>query len=201
MKTILTAILLSCFCVALNAQHVQDSYVIVTIEKKTSSKLHPLEFDYWIISESMWRAEDPFLPLYIDGFSKTDMDECCLSGTLVLFNTSSEESFNFEDSYKRSTENLRSLVLDNKRKVLLVKKKWKGYKEQITVYLTPIKGTFCICELKHSSDNAKLGYIGNTAIPLEGFSNNVSFWQSDIFDGIGRFDYTTLPFLSLQKIQ
>lgn len=201
MREVLTFVLLSAFGLTIHAQHKSDSYVIATIEKKTTSNLHPIEFDYWIISESMWESEEKFIPLYIDGFSQTDLDECCLSDTLTLFNMSSDESFDFQESFKKSVDELRSIVATKRQKIHTVKKKWKGYKEKINVYLTPVKGTFCICELRHIDDNTKLGYFGKTAVPLDSFAINEEFWESKNFKDIRRFDYTTLPFLSLQTIQ
>ena len=104
MRNISLIIFLVCFNSTLYGQAERESFAILTIEKKSSSKLHPLTFDYWIISESMWRSDKPFLPLFIDGFSKTDLDECCLTDTLTLFNPSKDESFDFKESYKEELE-------------------------------------------------------------------------------------------------
>ena len=194
-------VLIITLCLKVNAQS-EKSFVIATIEKKTTSSLHPLEFDYWIVPESKWdESDNPFMPLYIDGFSKTDIDECCLNDTLILFNSTAEESFVFSESFEQSVGTLRSLIARERVKVLTVKKKWNDFKEEINVYLTPIKGVFCICELKHRDDNSKLGYYGKIAVPSNNFKINTKFWDTQKSKEIKRFDYTTLPFLSLQNMQ
>ena len=186
----------------IRAQSKPDSYVVVSIEKKTSSNLHPVEFDYWLIIRSEWnKSKDALVPLYIDGFSKTDVDECCLTDTLILFNASTNESFDFGDELEKSLSTLRALIVKERTNVQTIKKSWEGYKEEIKVYLTPIKGSFCICELKHKDDNAKIGYYGKAALPQNGFKIESDFWTSQESKGIRRYDFSELPFMSLQTMQ
>lgn len=181
----------------------QDAFVVVTIEKKTSSALHPIEFDYWLISKSKWnKPDEAIIPLYIDGFSQTDVDECCLSDTLILFNSDSQESFVFQESFKKSLSELRDLISKTKLSVETLKKKWSdGYTEEISIFLTPIRGSFCICEIKHKDDNSKIGYSGKVAVPSGDFKSYKEFSNSKEFYSIKRYDYSKLPFLALYKMQ
>lgn len=179
-----------------------NSFVVVTIEMKTTSRLHPLEFDYWIIPVSMWNESgEELLPLFIGGFSQTDFNECCLSDTLTLFNYTTDESFEFKETFIESLEGFRELIVKERIKVQAIRKKWKGYKEDLYIYLTPVTGTFCTCEIKHLKDDSKIGYTGRIAVPLSKFDVYNGFEDTKKFKEMKRFDYSVLPFVSLHAMQ
>jgi len=202
MRSILLTLLLITLFTRVSAQNEQDSFVIVTIEMKSSSRLHPFESDYWVIPLTLWKdSEEEVIPLYIGGFSQTDINECCISDTLIMFNPSTNESFEFKRSFLESLNALRNSVIKKRRKVQTVRKKWDGYKEGLSVYLTPIKGIFCLCEIKYKNDNSKSGYKGKIAIPFGQTEINPGFWDTQKFKEIRRFDFSALPFISLHTMQ
>lgn len=184
------------------AQTSAETFVVIIIEKLSSSSLHPKEYDYWILQKSPWnKSEKSIVPLYLDGFSRNDVDECCISDSLVFFNYDAKESFVFAKSFKSSLKNLNDLIGKDRKKVMSIRKKWNGYTEQINVYLTPITGKFCICKVSHAQGKDKIGYEGKIAVPLSDFSFDGNFWQSPEAKQIERYDYSDLPFLALQKMQ
>lgn len=201
---LLLVITLSLAVLQLRSQDNEDKFVIVTIEKETDSKLHKSETDYWIVSLKLWKKspEEAVLPLYLKGFSTTDFKECCTDKTLVLFNSTTEEIFEFATDFKHDQSTLVKLIAKERKRVQTIKKKWvTGYKEKITVYLTPISGKFCLCSIVHKDGSSKLGYEGQAAIPVSGFSHDSMFWSSQEARQVERFDYADLPFIALQKIQ
>lgn len=203
MKNIFNAIFIALFSISMYAQK-EGRYVVVTIEKESNSSVHKNEVDYWIVDTEKWKntEQKTMWPLYLSGFSATDYDECCINENLVLFNVTSKESFEYKDGLLVALKGLEKLISDKRKKVLSVKKEWhSGKKENIFVYLTPVNGSFCFCKLSHKDDNTKIGYEGNTAIPVSNFSYDDSFWESELSKGVEKFDYSILPFLSLQTLQ
>lgn len=201
MKMIFLTLLFALDLGAANAQSDQNLFVVITVEKTSTSSMHPFLTDYWIMP-TVSSSEEELIPLYIDGFSKTDIDECCVSDTLILFNFDSNENFSFDDSFKRSLANLRTIVAKKRQSVQSIKRKWSdGYRELVNIYITPIKGHFCICELKHKDGNENIGYIGKVAVPSGQFELYNDFYTTQEFRAIRRLDYSRLPFMSLQTIQ
>lgn len=201
MKTLLVILFFGA-CLAAFGQAKEDIFIVVTIEKITSSNLHPKENDYWVIPKFLWnQSEKPIIPFYVDGFSRNDIDECCVSDSLVLFNYDSKENFVFEESFKTALRKLNTIIGKERKKVQTIRKKWNGYKEEINVYITPIKGKFCVCKLIHAQGNDKIGYEGQAAVPVSDFNFDPTFWMSPEAKQIERFDYSSLPFIALQKIQ
>jgi len=181
-----------------------DSYVIISIDKKTSEGFHKEQFDSWIIKINEWKEIDKkaIYPFMINGYTRTDYNECCKENELVFFNYTKNEKVKLDAESLSSRDNLEKIIRDKKRRVQVIRKKWKsGKKQKIMVYLTPVKGDFCFCSLKHSNPNVELGYKGQIALPKSNFYYNNEFWDQEISKGIIKYDYTDLPFLSLQTIQ
>jgi hypothetical protein len=201
MRKLLVVLFLST-CLTTFGQPKEDIFIIVTIERITSSDLHSKANDYWVIPKALWNeSERPIIPFYLDGFSRNDIDECCISDSLVLFNYDSKESFVFEESFRVALGKLKDIMGKERKKVQTIKKKWNGYREEITVYLTPVKGRFCVCKLIHAQGNDKIGYEGQAAVPVSDFNFDPDFWLSTVAKQIERFDYGSLPFIALHKIQ
>ena len=201
---LLLVIVLSLMALQLRSQDIEDKFVVVTIEKETDSKLHKRETDYWIVSLKLWEKspEEAVLPLYLVGFSSTDFKECCTDKSLILFNSTTEETFEFAEDFKNDQNTLIKLIAKERKRVQTIKKKWvTGYKERVTIYLTPINGKFCLCSVVHKDGGSKLGYEGQAAMPVSGFSYDSTFWSSKEARQIERFDYADLPFIALQNIQ
>lgn len=198
-----TVLILIVFVVSLSAQN-KSKYAILTIEKKSSSKLHKNQVDYWIVDIESWKNSDKkaVSPLYISGFSATDYNECCTNENLILFNVTVKESFDYKEGLLESQSKLKEIIANYRKKIQTVKKKWTiGKTERIKVYLTPIVGSFCFCKLTHKDDDSKIGYQGQAAIPVSNFIYDDSFWKSELSEGIQKYDYSSLPFLSLHTMQ
>lgn len=201
MKPLLYIILLFALSFEIEAQE-KGAFVIVTIEKKTSSNLHPYATDYWIVSRDLWKeyADDAIVPIYIEGFSLTDYNECSQDGKLVLHNYTKDELFDFEPAYEKSQHHLLTLIKENSQEVQSISKKWKSkYKEKIKVSLTPVNGIFCFCPMVHVDGRSMLEYAKKIAMPISDFSYDPTFWSSQEFKEIRRFDYSELDFVSLQQ--
>lgn len=184
------------------AQNKVDDFVIVTIEKETTSKLHPSEIDYWIISRYLWKnySKDAIVPLYMYGFSLADFKECVDGDSLILYNYSRDESFNFDTRYREELDYLVKIVKENRKKVQTIKKKWEeGYKEEIEVFLTPISGIFNFCSMVHADQRSMPEYAKKIGMPVSNFKYDFSFWDSQDFKELKRFDYTELEFVSLHQ--
>lgn len=180
----------------------ENKLLIISIEKRTNRSVHKLEKNYWAIPQ--WEIEgalqEAILPLFIDGYSGTDLTECCQESSLTLFNYTKEEDFTLEDNY----EILENIIKKHGKKIQVAKKIWAGgAKEKIKVYITPVEGKFCVCEILDARDNtnAKVGYIGNIVVPFAGLSYAPQFWHSSLDLQIAQFDYLKLPFLQLHLIQ
>lgn len=184
------------------AQNKEYSLLIISIEKKTNTSVHQFEKDYWVIPK--WKIEsvlrESVLPFFIDGYSGTDLIECCQENSLVLFNYSKTEDF----TANSNLEVLDSIIKRHRKKIQVARKKWtNGIKEKIEVYITPIKGKFCFCGILDGRDdtNSKIGYKGDVIVPVSDFSYDAQFWNSPLDQQIARFDYLNLPFLQLHLIQ
>ena len=183
-----------------NAQSNND-FAVITIETQSKKGNHKNQIDYWLVSLDLYvkPSENAFFPLYLTGFSVTDFNECCNDKNLTLFNVSTEESFEYDKSFIDSQKLLISMIKDNRKKIQGVKKDWtSGDKQRINIYITPVSGTFCFCKI---SNGSKIGYNDEIAMPVSSFEYNPSFWKSDIYKGVRKYDFSTLPFLSLNTIQ
>ncbi len=203
MKSILFVILSFVLSCEIVAQNKVETFVIVTIEKKTNGNLHPYQVDYWIISRDLWKEESKVaaVPAYLYGFSTTDYNECNQNGSLVLYNHTANEQFDFEPDYVRAQNKLLNMIKEYSRKVQTVNKKWKsGHKERITISITPINGVFCFCPMVHRDGRDMPEYAKKIGMPVANFSYDSSFWLSQEFKEMERFDYSEFEFVSLHKI-
>lgn len=187
------------------AQVESNNYVIVSIVKTTSSKLHPIARDYWLIDVEKWSLEsdkEALIPLYLYGYSYSDLVECVKNDTLVLYNTTKSDSFYLPSSLKRAQNTLRSLLNTKVITAQRIKKKWQnGYKETIKVILIPVIGSFKFCFMKHIKGPNVPEYFRQVAIPYLGFEYNEDLFVSSEFKSILSYDFSTLDFLSLQSLR
>jgi len=139
----------------------KNQFVIITIEKQSNKGLHKKEINYWIISVKSWINSDnkSLSPIYLTGFSATDYKECTINKNLILYNVTVNESYDFKEGVLKGHDYLLKLIKQNRKKVQTVKKNWgSGSKESIKIYLTPIKGDFCYCNVTHRNEGIDLGY-------------------------------------------
>lgn len=177
------------------------NYAIITVVKESNNDLHPYEEYFWIIDINEWSdANEPkIVPLYLDGFTQTDFTEC-KNDTLILFNQSKNEAVFLEDFQIESINDLKKIIEENRRKIIKVKKKWlEGRKQTLEIFITPVNGKFLFCNSKRQ-DGRDLSF-NEIAMPINDFSFNKNFWDSDVHTQLINYDYSNLPFISLLKLR
>lgn len=190
------------YVIEANSQNYKE-LLVISIEIERNKGLHKFRNDYWVVSINSWTKpnERSLYPLNLYGFSATDLDECCIDKELILFNPTTLESFEFEEGFLQSQNNLISLIKEKRKIIQTINKKWKsGIREKITVYITPVNGIFCICEVKHKNEHVDIGYEGEILMPLSDFEYNPTFLKSDLYKNIIKYDFSELPFLSLHTM-
>ncbi|MDH5379948.1 MAG: hypothetical protein OEW75_03800 [Cyclobacteriaceae bacterium] len=175
----------------------EESFVVVEIEYKRKGSMHPIEIDYYILLINDWEVEveNPFVPLYLFGMSKGDFNECITTDTIQFFNYFDE----ITDDY--CVENgLLNIIKQKRIKVQEINKFWNNkHKEEITVFLTPIIGSFKYCTGFHYLKGVTM--FESVAMPLSGFSFDEKFWKSKVSKEIELFDFSKLDLVLLSKIQ
>jgi hypothetical protein len=168
-----------------------DSYIIITFRYDRTNDNHPAKDYHWITSiDSIKDANNfNFYPLYFDEFSNEDLKECKEQRDVNIFTMHKGEDFILEKPLTNDIEILKGLVQLNKKKVQTVIKKWKsGYKEKITVCITPIFGNFCSSNIaKYSGKD--IDYEGVIYLPLSNFKLNTNFFKTEDGKLVERLDY------------
>lgn len=192
------------FVQLLFSQQAIKNYVVVTIEKTTSSRLHPSGRDYWLVDVEKWQKDSnckSIIPLYLFGYSRLDLAECIESDTLVLFNNTLSDSLPVSPQEQESQDELKDIIRLNSTTTQKIKIKWlDGYREKLVVKLTPISGSFNFCFMKHSRGTEILEYYRDIAVPKSNYRYEENFLKTQEFKEISRCDFSTLDFLSLQKL-
>lgn len=168
-----------------------DEYVVITYKVDRNKDNHPPTNYYWIVPVDSLNSNNDIkkYPLYFDEFSKEDLKDCQENKDLLLFTLVSKEDFNIDSKIKADIDNLKNIVKNNRKKVEQVVKKWSnGYKEEITIYATPIKGNFCFSNLS-SSDEKMINYKGLVYLPVGDFSFNESFFKTTKYKEVRYGDY------------
>ncbi|MCH8534289.1 MAG: hypothetical protein LAT51_04395 [Flavobacteriaceae bacterium] len=166
---------------------INKDFLIITYEKST-------KYDYdkiysWIIPlDSINNTKEKISPVYLVGYSKTLLKKCQNGDTVSPFDSFKSDKFDFNESYLEMQNEVFDAIEVNKKKILSVKKKFfdMKYKEEIIVYITPIRGRFCKCPISLSNGN-KINYTGEIYLPV-----------MDIIP-IENFDYSDLDFYLLHK--
>lgn len=176
----------------------ESEYVVITYEIDRNKDQHPAKNYYWIIPVDSLKGNSDLkkYPLYFDEFSKDDLKDCRENKDLLLFTLVSKEDFNIDNKMKSDIKNLKGIVKDNRKKVERIVKKWaNGYKEQIKIYVTPIKGNFCISNLS-SNDEKMINYNGLVYLPIGNFSFNKSFFEGDKYKAVKYEDYINANYIN-----
>jgi hypothetical protein len=177
----------------------QSQYLVFRVEKKERNK--NILNDFWIASYVYGTRIDNgnVIPLFIDGFSKSDYDEC-LGDSLTVFNLSKEENFEFTQTFLQELNNLQTLVETKGFFFQRVVRKWPHKKNNIRVFVVPIKGEFIFCQIHHADGKAKerLGYEGLVAMPKDKFTISQNFNYKDIAETI---DFSLMPWVGLHLLQ
>src|SRR5690606_21575384 len=174
-----------------------DSYIVITFKYDRTKDNHPAKDYYWISPLDSVKDVNNFnfYPLYFDVFSNQDLKECREQKNVNIFTMHKGEDFILEKSLTNNIATLKELVQLNKKKVQTVIKKWKaGYKEKITVYVTPVFGNFCSSNIAEYSGK-EIDYEGVIYLPLSNFKLNTGFFETKEGKLVEGLDYLRNNFL------
>lgn len=175
-----------------------DSYIVISFKYDRSKDNHPAKDYYWILPLDSIKDVNNFnfYPLYFDEFSNQDLKECREQKDVNIFTMYKGEDFILEKSLTDNIATLKELVQLNKKKVQTVIKKWKaGYKEKITVYVTPVYGNFCSSNIAEYSGK-EIDYEGVIYLPLSNFELNTDFFKTKEGKLVEELDYLKNKFFN-----
>ena len=106
-----------------------------------------------------------------------------------------DSRYDLDENYLQGLSRLKSLIQAKRRKVQSIKKKWaNGQSIKISVYVTPIIGSFCSSEY-HLLGQSRNGYGGLIYLPyLSDFQADESFWQSLEVDYLLSRDFSKIHY-------
>lgn len=198
-KTLALIIVFMISFVGLSQEKVNtDSYIVITFKFDRTKDNHPAKDYYWILPLDSVKDVNNFnfYPLYFDEFSNQDLKECREQKNVNIFTMHKGEDFILEKSLTNNIATLKELVQLNKKKVQTVIKKWKaGYKEKITVYVTPVFGNFCSSNIAEYSGK-EIDYEGVIYLPLSNFKLNTGFFETKEGKLVEGLDYLRNNFLN-----
>lgn len=173
---LLTSMLMAISMIGLAQPGDVKRYVVITIEKKNSKSFEGTKRTCWIISETdLNDTSNHFLPLLIDGYFQSDIDSCC-SGKFA--DPHINPMVTLDTARSAALKNLQSLIWPRRRLIQKIKSDSNGAKTQITIYATPVFGSFCACKFGPSITRLS-GYSGMVLLPYIDISFNDEFWESD----------------------
>jgi hypothetical protein len=188
---------LSLTCGILSSQvNDKNNYVVITFEVSKSIEPKAKDKFYWITPvDSIKEADFCLYPLYLEQYSKDNLDRCSKKDTIDIFTFTTATNFSFNEGYEAGVNLLISLINSKKTKVQTIAIKWdNGYKKDINVYATPITGKFCNCLQSHLA--GKNAFKGLIFIPLSDFNFDDIFWKSDQSKKVMFANYATVDFSS-----
>lgn len=198
-KIILLALLLVGSIAIVCAQEKQTKeYLILSFERKfVVSKISPhgVQSYYWIIPlDSIKSYKYHVYHLFIDGFSKKNIDDCCSGKEIDPFLVFSNEAKSRDTLDYKSLDKLHRIIKENKKELLSVSKKWKtGNREDIKIFAIPISGKFCWSDF-HQFGQKRTGYKGKVFIPYSTFDFLPGFWDSSISKFVINRDFSKIEF-------
>lgn len=179
-----------------SSQVENGKYVIVTFEHTYKQSQHGKESFYWVVpNDSINSYETSLSKIFLDGFSVNNLEDCCEGKQIDPFLVFDDSRYDLDEDYLQSLSRLKSLIKEKRRKVQSIKKKWtNGQSVRISVYVTPIIGSFCSSEY-HVLGQARNGYDGLVYLPyLSDFKVDKSFWQSLEVDYLLSRDFSKIHY-------
>lgn len=173
-----------------------NGYIIMTFERTVNKyPQHGIEKFFWIMPvDSIYDKHFSIFPLFIDGFSRNNLDSCCEAQKIDPFTITTQTNYDFDSNYLSEINHLQIIIKSQRKKVQEIIKKWaEDYKEVIKVYATPITGKFCSCILKKDGKK-KVEYDGIVFIPMSSFSIYKNFVESKKYRFMIFSDYSKINF-------
>ena len=174
-----------------------QEYLVVSFEIDRTKDAHDTKKYYWIISkDSLGSLNATLSPLFLTGFTNDQFQSCCNGNEVDIYSFKKGDTFDLSDQYLIT---LNGIIEKNKRKIQTVTKNWNnGYKERIDIYVTPVKGQFCMCPMSQKSEEM-IGFNGCIFLPKGNFVYDDSFWESakaksPILNDLYKVNIRTSPF-------
>ena len=159
----------------LNTFSQEKNYVVIKYEMYFKNKLERI--DYWITPyDSINSGQIKLYPLYLNNFSKLDLNECINNENINILSMSENEDYDLDSKLIDDIEILRDIINSEAQKITTIKKKWNNYKgvQKINIYMTPITGNFCRGVMSPFSGK-NIDYEGDIFIPNSNFKTNHNF--------------------------
>jgi hypothetical protein len=165
------------------SQKESSEYLVVTYEAKVKKGLHGSRSYHWMIQlDSVEQNLKYLYPLYLyEDFAKNQFDNCLNGDKTYVLTSTSADRFDFNEDYINDLEKFDDLISKNRKLYQTLQKKWSlsNLKEDVNIYVTPIRGTFCKSSLY--SDDAELLGLDQIKVymPVGNFFLNNEFWESN----------------------
>jgi hypothetical protein len=194
-KTLAFCLIIALKMSFVNAQKIEGHFVIAKFLVGNYTKTHPNKAYYWIINQDSITVEKmEFLHLYIENFTKDNLEDCCNRVAFDAFIISKRSNFDIDKEYLTELSNLKKQLDKNKKKMIIYKKRWiNGNKEKIIVSIIPIKGIFCFSDF-HEIGQKRLGYQKEVSVPFSSFEFDKDFWKSEKYKMINNYDFIQIPY-------
>lgn len=191
-------IILLIFIANLSFSQTKTDNLIVTYYDDSGG--HGVEFYTWIIpvkSINIITWEYSLIPLYIDTFSKNNLDDCIENKEVDMFVHKVGTNYNFDEKYKKDISNLLKLIKEKSTLVhdISIKKKYPlKEKNRLKISILPVGGKFQFCRIKKSA-GIMIKYQGEIAFPLSSLYLNPKILENnDVQEFIYSFDFSQIKF-------
>ncbi len=195
-KSILTISIVFFTCIEVYSQDTTQ-YVVISFERERniSKQEKQKELFYWIVNiDSTTTKGFKMFPLYLSGYSFSDLKKCSVNDTINPFLITHETNYDFNHDYIDGIEALKELMIKKQVKVQTINKRWsKKFQETINVYAIAIEGVFYSCYLQ-SFDI--IDYKGVVYLPTTSFEHIENFWDSHNARNVIYADYSHFFFIN-----
>jgi hypothetical protein len=177
-----------------------QKYIIVTFEDIYKRSGEGTQRHYWIIPQDSIKSDNNLLyHLFLHGFSRNNVNDCCSGMAVDPGSQFPNTSYDFEDAYIKSLDELDQIIANNRKKVQTITKTWSfDQREDIAVFATPVLGKFCSSNFSKWGQR-KWAYKGKVYIPFSSFSYSEEFWKSDkakflLHEDFSKINFKVIPY-------
>jgi hypothetical protein len=123
-------------CFEAFSQSTSKEYVVITFEGHFKISQHGTETYFWIIPvDSISASSSSLSRLFVSNFSTNNLQDCCAGGPVDPILVTEVSNFKLDDKYLSSLENLRQLILHDRKKLQKITKKWESGQEETVGYM------------------------------------------------------------------
>jgi len=177
------------------SQGALKEYVVITVEDQYKVSQHGTQTYFWIVPiDSVISSATNLSRLFLSDFSANNLQDCCVGSAVDPIVVTESSNFKLDGNYLAELESLRKVILQNRRKLQKITKKWtSGQEETVQIFATAIRGEFCECSF-HPIGQQRTGYKGNVCVPKSSFSSYEDFWKSPKANTILKEDFSSIDF-------